>query len=126
MKYAINSPHFPDEHGPYSQGTTAGRLVFASGQVAYDPEDDTKVIDGGIIEQTERTIDLIEMILGEVGCGLEDVAHVTVYLRDLSDMDDMNDVYAERFHRPFPARAVIAANDLPLGALIEMDCIACR
>ena len=46
MKYAINGIGIPEAHGPYSQGTTAGRLVFASGQIAYDPDDDTRLIDG--------------------------------------------------------------------------------
>ena len=126
MKYAINSPNVPDEHGPYSQGTTAGRLVFASGQLPYDPADDTRIIDGDIKEKTNRTIGIIETILAEVDCSLEDVAHVTVYLRHLSDLEDMNEAYAERFRRPCPGRAVVEVSDLPLGSLIEMDCIACR
>lgn len=126
MKYAINGIDIPDSHGPYSQGTTAGRLVFASGQVAYDPEDDTRLITGGVAAQTSRTIDIIEAILGEVGCTLADVAQTTVYLAHISDMEAMNEVYARRFPRPAPARAVVAVSALPMGALVEMDCVACR
>ena len=112
--------------GPYSQGTTAGRLVFASGQLPISREDNRRLVDGGIREQTERVIDIIEDILSEVDCTLSDVAQTTVYLASLDDMAAMNEVYARRFSTPAPARAVIGVNELPLGALIEMDCVACR
>lgn len=126
MKYSINAQSAPEAFGPYSQGTTAGRLVFASGQLPISPDDSQALVDGGIREQTERVIDIIESILSEVGCTLSDVAQTTVYLADLSDMDAMNDVYARRFTTPAPARAVVGVSELPLGALIEMDCVACR
>lgn len=126
MKYAINGMGIPEAIGPYSQGTTAGRLVFASGQIAIDPNDPTRVIDGDVVAQTERIIDIIEMILGEVDCTLSDVAQTTVYLADIEDMAAMNEVYAQRFNPPAPARAVVAVSALPMGALVEMDCVACR
>ncbi len=126
MKYSINAQRAPRAFGPYSQGTTAGRLVFASGQLPISPEDHKRLVPGGIAEQTNRVIDIIEDILAEVGCTLEDVAQTTVYLASLDDMEAMNDVYARRFPAPAPARAVVGVSELPLGALIEMDCIACR
>ncbi len=126
MKYAINGLGIPEAHGPYSQGTTAGRLVFASGQIAYDPNDDTKVLDGDVAAQTERIIDIIEAMLQTVNCNLTDVAQTTVYLAHIEDMDQMNEVYARRFVAPAPARAVVAVSALPMGALVEMDCVACR
>ena len=126
MKYSINARDVPEAFGPYSQGTTAGRLVFASGQLPLSSIDPHVLVDGGIAAQTERVIDLIESILGEVGCTLADVAQTTVYLASLEDMEVMNEVYARRFTTPAPARAVVGAHELPLGALIEMDCVACR
>jgi 2-iminobutanoate/2-iminopropanoate deaminase len=126
MKYAINGLGIPEAHGPYSQGTTAGRLVFASGQIAYDPDDDTRLIEGDAAAQTERIIDIIEIILAEVDCTLADVAQTTVYLASMEDMEKMNEVYSRRFAAPAPARAVVAVSELPLGALVEMDCVACR
>lgn len=126
MKYSINAQGAPDALGPYSQGTTAGRLVFASGQLPVSAEDGTRLVAGGIREQTERVIDIIEAILGEVGCTLSDVAQTTVYLASLSDMDAMNEVYARRFPSPAPARAVVGVSELPMGSLVEMDCVACR
>lgn len=126
MKYSINARKAPEAFGPYSQGTTAGRLVFASGQLPISREDNQRLVDGGIREQTERVIDIIEDILSEVDCTLSDVAQTTVYLVSLDDMAAMNEVYARRFSTPAPARAVVGVNELPLGALIEMDCVACR
>ena len=126
MKYAINGLGIPEAHGPYSQGTTAGRLVFASGQVAYDPDDPSKLTGNTVAEQTARTIDIIESILAEVDCTLSDVAETTVYLTDIDAMEEMNEVYAQRFIQPAPARAVVAVSALPMGALVEMDCVACR
>ena len=111
MKYSINAERAPEAIGPYSQGTTAGRLVFASGQLPISSTDKSRLVDGGICEQTERVIDIIESI---------------VYLASLDDMDAMNEVYARRFTTPAPARAVVGVSELPLGALIEMDCVACR
>ncbi len=126
MKYSINARGVPEAIGPYSQGTTAGRLVFASGQLPISTRDSHALVDGGITEQTERVIDLIEAILAEVGCTLADVAQTTVYLASLDDMEAMNEVYARRFTTPAPARAVVGVSELPLAALVEMDCVACR
>ena len=126
MKYAINALGAPDSVGPYSQGTTAGRLVFASGQLAISPYDSHRLVEGGIDEQTDRVIDIIEPILAAASCSLADIAQTTVYLADIRDMDAMNEVYSRRFPSPAPARAVVAVSGLPMDALIEMDCVACR
>lgn len=126
MKYAINAPTVPDAIGPYSQGTTAGRLVFASGQLPIDQDDPYRLVEGGIREQTQRVIDIVEAILAEAGCTLEDVAQTNIYLADLADLEVVNDVYWRRFEMPAPARTVVEVSRIPMGALIEMDCIACR
>ena len=126
MKYSINAEGVPEAIGPCSQGTTAGRLVFASGQLPISPDDSHSLVEGGVAEQTERVIDVIEAILAEVGCTLADVAQTTVYLATLDDLAAMNEVYARRFGTPAPARAVVGVSELPLGALVEMDCVACR
>jgi 2-iminobutanoate/2-iminopropanoate deaminase len=126
MKYGISSVGMPDAYGPYSQGTTAGRLVFTSGQVAYDPDDASRLLDGDVSQQTERILDIVEDILSRVDCTLSDVAQVTVFLVALSDADAMNEVFAHRFGTPAPACSVIEVSALPMGALVEMDCVACR
>ena len=103
MKYAINARKAPEASGPYSQGTTAGRLVFTSGQlpIAHDAE---ILIEGDITAQTERVIDVIELVLEEVGCTLDDIAQTTIYLTDLSNLEAVNNVFEERFPMPAPAR----------------------
>ncbi len=126
MKYAINGLGVPEAIGPYSQGTTAGRLVFASGQLAWDPDDPSRLVGTTVAEQTDRTIDVIETILEQVDCTLSDVAQTTVYLTSIDDVEEMNEVYARRFLQPAPARSVVAVSALPMGALVEMDCVACR
>lgn len=126
MKYPINAEGVPEAHGPYSQGTTAGRLIFTAGQLAVDPEDTNRVIQGDVAAQTDRILDIIELLLAETGCTLADVAQTTVYLANIDDMEKMNEVYARRFEMPAPSRSVVAVSALPLGALVEMDCIACR
>ena len=123
MKYSINAQGVPAAIGPYSQGTTAGRLVFASGQLPISAQNNKELVAGGITEQTERVIDLIQSILAEAGCTLSDVAQTTLYLNDL---DAVNEVYAQRFTTPAPVRNVVVVSRLPLEALVEMDCIACR
>ena len=125
MKYAINARKAPEATGPYSQGTTAGRLVFTSGQIAVADDAET-LIDGDIAAQTERVFEVIELVLAEVDCTLDDVAQTTVYLTDLADLEVVDRIYEEHFTMPAPARSVVCVSSLPLGALIEMDCIACR
>ena len=126
MKYSINAPAAPDAQGPYSQGTTAGRLVFAAGQIALDRDDPSRLVEGGIRAQTERVIEIVQALLAECDCSLTDVAQTTIYLANLDDLDQVNEVYSRYFITPAPARSVVEVSRLPMGALIEMDCVACR
>lgn len=126
MKYAINAPGAPEAIGPYSQGTTAGRLVFASGQLPIDAAHPHHLVAGGIHEQTRQVIRNCRLLLEATGCTLDDVAQTNVYLADMTLLDEVNEVYAEYFSMPAPARTVVAVSGLPMGALIEMDCVACR
>lgn len=118
MKYAINAAQAPDAYGSCSQGTTAGRFVYTSGQLPVGPDGKT-IVGASVATQTSRVIDIIEAILAEVGCSLSDVAQTTVYLSRIED-------FAQRFPQPAPSRSVVAVSALPLGALVEMDCVACR
>lgn len=126
MKYAINAPAAPESIGPYSQGTTAGRLVFASGQLPIDPEHCDRLIAGDAAVQTERVIQIVQALLAEADCTLSDVAQTTLYLANLDDLDAVNRVYERYFVAPAPARTVVEVSRLSMGALVEMDCVACR
>ncbi len=107
----------------YSQGVVAGgTFVFVSGQVGMDPE--TKQLSEGISAQTERALLNVKAILEAANSSLSHVVKVTVYLHDIADYTAMNDVYKQFFNELPPARAAFGGNDLPLGALVEIECIA--
>lgn len=126
MKYSIHIKSAGAPATPTSRGTTAGRLVFASGVLPTRPDDEESLVEGGAAEQAERIIDQIELVLDEVGCTLADVAQATVYLSSLSLIEEVDAVYERRFGAPWPTRSVVGVNELPLGALVQMDVIACR
>ena len=124
MKYAINAD-VPAPNGPYAKGTTAGRLVFTSGQVAL-ADDGNSLVGVNAAEQANRILDLCEKILSEVELELSDVAKVNVFLANMTDKDAVDDVIEDRFSLPAPAVTVVGVSELPMGALVEMDCVACR
>ncbi|MCI1665367.1 MAG: Rid family detoxifying hydrolase [Atopobiaceae bacterium] len=125
MKYPINSTGAPAAIGPYSQGTTAARFVFVSGQIAVDPTTG-KMVEGGVGAQTSRCITNMEAVLTELDLTLEDVTKTTVFLTSMDDFEQMNEVYGEHFSAPEPARTTVAVAALPKGAIVEIECIACR
>lgn len=125
MKYSVNASACPVPLGVASKGTTAGRLVFVSAQLPVDVEG-VRIVEGGIRAQARRVVELVESVLAEIGLDFTDVAKTTVYLRDLEDLEAFDEVYEELLDRPYPARAVVGGCDLALGALVQMDAVACR
>jgi len=120
---AINSDKAPKAIGPYSQAIQANGFVFASGQLPIDPATGS-FPEGGVKEQTRQSILNAQAILKEAGLELCDVVKTTVYLADMNDFAAMNEVYAQFFSEPFPARSAIAVKTLPKQALVEVECIA--
>ena len=121
---AVSTKDAPSAIGPYSQGLLSGDFLFVSGQIPIDPETG-KLVAGDIKAQTAQVLDNIEAILRGAGLGLEDVVKVEVYLSDISDFSDVNEVYASRFvHKPMPARQAMEVASLPLGSGLEISCIA--
>ena len=120
---AIQTDKAPKAIGPYSQAIVADNLVFCSGQIAIDPLTGT-MVEGGIREQTLRVFRNLEEVLQAAGSAFSSVASVNVYLRDMNDFKEMNEVYAENFGEHKPARATIGVSELPKNALIEISCIA--
>ncbi len=110
----------PSPAGPYSQGILSENFVFVSGQRPVNPE--TNDACEGIKEQTRQVIKNLEAVLREGGSSLEDVVRTTVYLADISDFDEMNEIYCQMMPRPFPARTTIGAQ--LRGILVEIDAIA--
>ena len=115
----------PKALGPYSQAIEAGGMVFASGQVPIDPATD-QFVEGGIKEQTRQSLTNARNILREAGTDLTHVVKTTVFLSDMDNFAAMNEVYAEFFQQPYPARSAVAVKTLPKGALVEIECIAVK
>ena len=122
---AIHTDQAPKALGPYSQAIEAGGMVFASGQVPIDPATD-QFVSGGIKEQTRQSLTNARSILQQAGTDLSHVVKTTVFLADMADFAAMNEVYAEFFSQPYPARAAVAVKQLPKGALVEVECIAVK
>ena len=121
----IATPKAPAAIGPYSQAIEANGFVYLSGQLPIDPATG-QFPEGGIKEQTRQSLLNAQAILREAGLDLCNVVKTTVLLSDISNFGPMNEVYAEQFQAPFPARSAFAVRDLPKGALVEIECIAAK
>lgn len=113
----------PAAIGPYSQAVIAGGFLFTAGQIALDPQSG-QVVEGGIIEQTERVMTNLAAVLKEGGADWGDVVKTTVYLHDMADFREMNEVYGRWLGEARPARSTVQAAGLPRGVLVEIDVVA--
>jgi putative endoribonuclease L-PSP len=120
---AIHTDKAPKAIGPYSQAIEAGGLVFVSGQLPVNPSTG-EFAEGGINEQTRQSLTNAQQVLQAAGTDLSRVVKTTVFLSDMDNFGAMNEVYAEFFSQPFPARSAFAVRTLPKGALVEIECIA--
>lgn len=121
----INTNKAPKAIGPYSQAIEANGLVITSGQLPIDPAIG-EFAPGGIKEQTRQSLTNAKAILEEAGISMANVMKTTVFLSDMNNFAAMNEVYAEFFSEPFPARSAIAVKTLPKNALVEVECIAAK
>lgn len=124
MKQVIATSEAPGAIGPYSQAIKIGDMLFISGQIPVNPADGT--VPEGIKAQTLQSITNIKAILKEAGLGIENVVKTTVFLADMSLFGEMNEVYAECFSAPFPARSAVAVRELPKQVLVEIETIAVK
>ena len=122
---AIVTNNAPAAIGPYSQAVEANGFVYVSGQLPINPSTGG-FVDGGIKEQTRQSLLNAKAILNEAGLDLCNVVKTTVLLSDIADFQAMNEVYAEMFTSPFPARSAFAVRALPKNALVEIEVIASR
>lgn len=122
-RQAVSSPTAPAAIGPYSQGIRSGAELFCSGQTPIDPATG-KLIEGDVTAQTHRVFDNLAAVLSAASLTLEDVIKCNVYLTSMSDFAAMNVAYSTRFTAPFPARTTVAVAGLPLGARVEIECVA--
>ena len=124
QKTVISTPLGPPAIGPYSQAVRAGNLVFVSGQIPLDPSTGKLIEDRSITAQTRRSLQNLQGVLAAAGMSTSNVVKVTIYLDDIGNFKEVNDLYAEFFQSALPARAVVEVAALPLGVGIEVDCIA--
>ena len=124
MKTPISTTAAPGAIGPYSQAIDTGSMVYASGQIPINPADGT--IPEGIKAQTAQSLANVKAILDAAGLTLANVVKTTVFLADMNDFAAMNEVYAEAFTAPYPARSAVAVKDLPKKVLVEIEVIAVR
>ena len=124
-KTIISSPNAPKATGPFSQAVLDNfkYKLELSGQIGIDSESGS-LVEGGITTETEQTLNNIEAVLKEVGWGFENIIKARIYLADIKDYAQVNEIYAKKFPEQPPSRIALAVKDLPLGALVEIECIA--
>jgi 2-iminobutanoate/2-iminopropanoate deaminase len=123
MKEIISTENAPGAIGPYSQAIKVGDLVFCSGQIPIDPATGNFVSDN-VSEQTDQVLKNLSAVLEAAGSGLDGVVKTTVFLADMNDFAEMNEVYGKYFDANKPARATVQAARLPRDARVEIECIA--
>ena len=121
----IHTEDAPAAIGPYSQGVADGDRIFVSGQGPVDPGTG-EIVGDDIGEQTARTLENVAAVLEAAGASLDDVVKSTVFVTDMDDYDEVNDVYAEYMSEPFPARSAVEVADLPIDIGVEIEVIASR
>ena len=122
-KLVIRTGDAPEAIGTYSQAIKVGETVFISGQIPLEPGT-MNIVDEDIRAQTHRVFNNLAAVVREGGGNLDDVVKLTVFLTDLSHFAVVNEVMAEHFNPPYPARAAVGVAALPKGVPIEIDAIA--
>ena len=125
MNHAISTPNAPAAIGPYSQAIQAGSTIYVSGQLPIDPATGAFPAED-IRTQTRQSLTNMKNILAEAGADMSAVVQTTVLLADIADFAAMNEVYAEFFTAPYPARAAFQVAALPKAARVEIMCTAVR
>ena len=121
-KKIIFTEDAPKALGPYSQGVVAGNTLYISGQIPLNPKTEA-LVSGTISEQAEQVISNLESICSAANASLADIVKLNIYLTDLSNFAEVNQVMQNKFSEPYPARATVQVVALPLNVDIEMDAI---
>jgi 2-iminobutanoate/2-iminopropanoate deaminase len=125
MKKIISSINAPKAVGPYSQAVEVNGMLFVSGQVGLKPLDNV-MVEGGISEQTYQVMENISGILADAGYTFSDVVKCTCLLTDLGNFKIFNEIYSKYFREDHPARITYEVSSLPIGAMVEIGCIAVK
>jgi 2-iminobutanoate/2-iminopropanoate deaminase len=119
----IQTENAPKAIGPYSQAVQSNGATYLSGQIPLDPKTGT-LVEGDIAAQTERVMQNLGAVLAAAGLGFANVVRCTIYLMDLNDFGQVNEIYGRYFPQNPPARATVQVAGLPKGARVEIDAIA--
>ena len=123
QKRVVIAEKAPKAIGPYSAGVSTGCLVFTAGQLGIDPKTGV-LVEGGIQAQTRQALTNLSAVLEAAGSSLTQVVKTTVFLQDIDEFSQMNEVYGTFFTTDFPARSAIQVAALPLGAAVEIEAVA--
>ena len=121
-KKAIRTDHAPAAIGPYSQGVVSGNLLFTSGQLPIDPATGN-IPEGSIEDKAHIVFKNLEAIAAAAGTTLDNAVKTTVFLADIANFQAVNQVYAQYFKEPYPARSAFQVAALPLGADVEVEAV---
>jgi reactive intermediate/imine deaminase len=121
-KIIIETEHAPQAIGPYSQAVKCGNTVYLSGQIPLVPET-MALVEGDISIQIRRVFDNLQAVAKAAGGSLQDIVKLNVFLVDLANFPVVNEIMADYFTRPYPARAAVGVAALPKDAQVEMDAI---
>ncbi|MDR2611550.1 MAG: RidA family protein [Deltaproteobacteria bacterium] len=122
MPQPVSTPAAPAAIGPYSQAVKSGPFVFVSGQIPLDPA--TGEVPPDIRGQVARSLSNVRAVLEAAGSGLGKVVRVGIFLTDLKDFQEANEVYGEFFQAPYPARSTVEVSALPRGVKVEIEAVA--
>lgn len=118
----ISTQKAPGAIGPYSQAVRAGDMLFTSGQLGLNPE--TGVLAEGVRAQADQALKNLGAILHEAGLDYKDVIKTVVFIKSMADFKTVNEVYAQYFTANYPARSCVEVAALPMGGLVEVECVA--
>ncbi|MEZ5990420.1 MAG: RidA family protein [Planctomycetota bacterium] len=120
---SVHSDHAPAAIGPYSQAVLCDGWLYCSGQIGVDPATG-EFVPGGSTAEARQALGNLAAVLAAAGSHLGNVVRTTIFLVDLNDFAEVNEVYAEVFGEHRPARACVEVSALPKGARVEIDCVA--
>lgn len=124
MKKVVKTDKAPGAIGPYSQGIDIGNMIFFSGQIPLNPV--SGEMPEGIEAQARKSLENVKGLLESQGLDFSNVVKTTVFLDNMDDFGIINEIYAEYFVEPYPARSAVQVGKLPKGALIEIEVIAVK
>jgi 2-iminobutanoate/2-iminopropanoate deaminase len=122
-KKAVHTEKAPKAIGPYSQAIQAGNFLFLSGQIPLDPKTG-ELVKGDIRQQTQRVLENIKGVLESQGLGMDNVVKATIFLKDIGNFNQVNEIYATYFPSSPPARSTVGVAKLPRDADIEIEVVA--